>query len=255
VADRTHESTVRIVALAPDLLGTYGDAGNVLVLAQRLRWRGYAVEVVESVGAQVPSAGDVYVLGGGEDGPQVLAANELIASNAIGRAAENGAVVFGVCAGYQLLGRRFPDGTGNARDGLGLLDCETVRDGRPRRVGEIVVDTGGLLAAPMLTGFENHASITELGEGAQPLGRIVGGHEHRASSDGAVSGHVLATYLHGPVLARNPALADLLLSWVVGPLESIDDTEVDALRAERLKAVGARPTTNMRHFGRFTRAK
>jgi CobQ-like glutamine amidotransferase family enzyme len=230
---------VRIVALAPDLLGTYGDAGNVLVLAQRLRWRGYDVEVVESVGADVPSAGDLYVLGGGEDGPQVLAANELIASDAITRAAEAGAVVFGVCAGYQLLGRRFPDGTGKARDGLGLLDCETVRDGRPRRVGEIVVDTGALLDEPVLTGFENHASITVLGADVVALGRVVAGHEHRASTDGAVSGHVLATYLHGPVLARNPSLADLLLSWVVGALAPLDDDEIGALRGERLKAVGA----------------
>jgi hypothetical protein len=251
------ESVVRIVALAPDLLGTYGDAGNVRVLEQRLRWRGHAVDVVESVGADVPSSGDIYVLGGGEDGPQVLAANEMLASNAVVRAAANGAVVFGVCAGYQLLGRTFPDADGKPRDGLGLLDCETVRDGKPRRVGEVVVDAASLLDERLLTGFENHASITRVGPGAQPLGRVVAGHEHRGELDGAVAGHVLATYLHGPVLARNPQLADLLLSWVVGELTPLDDADVDALRAERLAAAHTtnRPHSNMRHFARFIRAK
>ncbi len=231
------QSPVSIGVLFPELLGTYGDGGNAVVLARRLQWRGIAAEVVEvSAGAPIPRSCDVYLMGGGEDGPQSLAVRELRASNLLSRAVEEGAAVLAVCAGYQLLGHEFGGPDGSTHAGLGLLDCSTTRGKGPRRVGELVVETDTAFGLPALTGYENHAGVTRLGPTAHALGRVVVGHGNDAGqgSEGVVNGHVVGTYLHGPVLARNPALADLVLSWVVGPLDPIDDSEVDTLRAERI---------------------
>jgi lipid II isoglutaminyl synthase (glutamine-hydrolysing) len=230
------ESAVRIVALAPDLLGTYGDAGNVIVLAQRLRWRDFAVETIDAIGAQVPETGDIYVIGGGEDGPEALAARELRASGALPRAVERGAVVFGVCAGYQLLGRTFVDSDDAVHTGLELLDCTTIRGSGPRNVGEVVANIGSLLPGHVLSGFENHGGTTRVGAGATPLATVTAGNGNGDGSrtEGAWNGRVVGTYLHGPVLARNPDLADRLLEWVVGPAAPLDDTAAESLRAERV---------------------
>jgi CobQ-like glutamine amidotransferase family enzyme len=230
---------VSIALLYPELLGTYGDGGNAAVLAQRLRWRGIPAEVVDiTAGESVPTSCHVYLLGGGEDGPQALAVRELRASRALARAVDGGAAVLAVCAGYQILGRQFLGPDGRPHGGLGLLDVSTDRGPGPRRVGELVVEPVVDPDLPTLTGYENHAGITRLGPGVQPLGKVVVGHgnDHGDGSEGAVSGRILGTYLHGPVLARNPALADLILSWVVGPLDPLDDGEVQELRAERMTA-------------------
>ena len=242
---------VSIALLFPELLGTYGDGGNATVLARRLRWRGIPAEVVEvATGEPVPTSCHIYLMGGGEDGPQALAVRELEASGALPRAIDGGAAVMAVCAGYQVLGNSFrgPDGTPHA--GLGLLDCSTARGKGPRRVGELVVEADPALGLPPLTGYENHAGVTTLGPGARPLGHVLVGHGNDGGdgSEGVVNGHVLGTYLHGPVLARNPALADMVLSWVVGPLDPRDDAEVDALRAERMAA--ARRSTPLAHWVR-----
>jgi CobQ-like glutamine amidotransferase family enzyme len=153
-------------------------------------------------------------------------------------AVAGGAAVLAVCAGLQVLGNRFAGEDGKVHDGLGLLDCETHRDDGPRRVGEVVVTPDESLDLPDLTGYENHGGVTTLGAGARPLGRVVVGHGNDGGdgTEGIVSGRVVGTYLHGPVLARNPAMADYLLSSVLGPLDPLDDAEVDALRKERLHA-------------------
>ncbi len=234
------ESTVTIALLYPELLGTYGDGGNATVLAERLRWRGIDAEVITlGAGDTVPTSCDIYLMGGGEDGPQALAARELSESGALHTAVDNGAVVFGTCAGIQVLGNEFANPDGSPHPGLGLLDVRTVRGTGKRAIGELLSEplVGGL---PTLTGFENHGAVTHLGSGVQPLGRVVSGLGNGGGdgSEGAVSGRIVATYMHGPALARNPALADLLLSWVVGKkLKTLDDTEVDELRAERLRFV------------------
>jgi len=231
---------ITIALLYPELLGTYGDGGNATVLAQRLRRRDIPARVVEvTAGEPVPRSCEVYLMGGGEDGPQALAVRELSASGALTRAVDDGAAVLAICAGYQVLGRQFLGPDGSAITGLGLIDCVTARGKGPRRVGELVVDADDALDLPPLTGYENHAGVTTLGPEAAPLGRVAVGHGNdgeggSGGTEGAVTGHVLGTYLHGPALARNPALADLVLSWVVGPLEPLADPEVDALRAERI---------------------
>jgi len=230
---------VSIALLYPELLGTYGDGGNATVMAQRLRWRGTPAEVVEvTAGEPVPSSCHLYLMGGGEDGPQALAVRELGAGHALDRAVEGGAAVLAICAGYQILGREFLGPDGQPHEGLGLLDCTTTRGEGPRRIGEIVVTPDQSLGIGELTGYENHAGVTTLGPEARPLGRVVVGHGNDSGdgSEGIVSGRVVGTYLHGPVLARNPALADLVLSWVVGPLDPVDDEEVEALRRERISA-------------------
>jgi lipid II isoglutaminyl synthase (glutamine-hydrolysing) len=233
------ERTVSIAVLYPELLGTYGDGGNAMVLAQRLRWRGIGADVVEvGAGEVAPETCDVYLMGGGEDGPQALAARELAESRALHRAVDRGAVVFGVCAGIQVLGHEFANPDGSSHPGLGLLDCRTVRGQGRRAVGELLV-APVLDGLPVLTGYENHGAVTHLGTSARPLGRVVTGVGNGTDdrSEGAVSGRILATYLHGPALARNPALADLLLSWIVGDLAPLDDAEVEDLRQERIGAV------------------
>ncbi|MCU1462277.1 MAG: CobB/CobQ-like glutamine amidotransferase [Acidimicrobiales bacterium] len=232
-----------ICLLYPELLGTYGDGGNAVVLAQRLRWRGIDADIVEvTAGAPVPSSCDVYLMGGGEDGPQTLAVAELNESRALHVAVDRGAAVLAVCAGFQLLGESFTGGDGRPAAGLGLVDAVTSHGPGARRVGEIVAEPDPALGLPTLTGYENHQGVTRLGAGARPLGHVMIGRGNDAGDggEGAIAGRVVGTYLHGPVLARNPALADLILSWVTGPLPALDDTEASVLRSERMAAAAGR---------------
>jgi CobQ-like glutamine amidotransferase family enzyme len=248
------ESAVRIALLYPELLGTYGDRGNASVLVQRLRWRGIESEAIEvSLGAPAPGACDIYLLGGGEDAAQVMAASELRLTGALERAVEHGAAVLGVCAGFQILGDVFWGPDGVSHPGLGLLNCSTNRPGRRRSVGEILVEPTPELGLPVLTGFENHAGLTSLGPGVQALGRPLAGVGNGDMTEGAFHGRVIGTYLHGPVLVRNPALADLILSWFVDHLEPLDDGPVDLLRRERLRALRVNRSRARAFGGRIRR--
>ena len=226
------ESTVRIALVFPSLLGTYGDGGNASVLAQRLRWRGFGAETIDvGVDDAVPEDADLYVLGGGEDVAQTLAVSRL-SNGVLSRAADAGKPVFAVCAGFQILGETFLDGHGGVHPGLGLIDCRTDRLPGPRAVGELLGEAPEL---GLLTGYENHGGRTTLGPAARPLATVRDGIGNGDGGvDGAIQGSVVATYLHGPALARNPRLADALLRSVVGELPAIDDTEEEDLRAERL---------------------
>ncbi|MGH8989030.1 MAG: type 1 glutamine amidotransferase [Acidimicrobiales bacterium] len=243
--------SLTIVLVHPDLLGTYGDGGNGLVLARRARWRGIESQLIEATsGAPVPT-GDLYCLGGGEDAAQTASAERLRAQGILERAAGRGAAVLGVCAGYQILGRSFAAADGRALPGVGLLDVRTVKASGRRAVGEVLAEPiDGRL--PLLTGFENHGGLTTRGPDAAPLARVKSGIGNGDGSEGAVSGRVVGTYLHGPVLARNPALADLLLSWATGlSLEPLDDGEEQALREERLGAGAAARAGRSRRRTRY----
>ena len=254
------ESTIRVALLYPELLGTYGDRGNARVLVQRLAWRGVPAELVEAPwGEPAPASCDIYVLGGGEDSPQASAAAALIAEGVVNRAVDDGAAVLGVCAGFQILGHSFFGPGGAARPGLGLLDCTTARRASPRIVGEILVEPNPEVGLPALSGYENHAGLTDLGPRAVPLGRVDVGVGNGDGTEGARQGRVVGTYLHGPVLARNPALADLILSWFVGDVEPLDDAEITELREERRRFVAAERARRPAHrkFGwrRYRRTK
>ena len=237
---------LRVAVVYPDLLGTYGDGGNGVVLARRAEWRGHDVALLQAVSDRPLPDADIYCLGGGEDGPQVRAARTLIDDGTLARRVAEGAVVLAVCAGFQIVGKTFPGAAGDSHEGVGLLDIETVKPDAPRAVGEVLVDVDPALVGPLppLTGFENHGGATELGAGTTALGRVVAGvgNADGKGSEGAVQGRVVGTYLHGPVLARNPALADRLLSWALGEvtLDPLDDREADSLREERLAAVGGK---------------
>ncbi len=241
----TRDSALRVGFVYPELLGTYGDRGNAVVLVQRARWRGYDAELVEvPAGAPIPAGLDVYLLGGGEDDPMHLAAAGLRDSRAaIEGAVAGGASVLAVCGGYQLVGHRYVAADGTELEGLGLVDLET-RAGPTRLIGEVVVDPEPPL--PRLTGFENHWGRTTLGPGVAPLGRVVagGGNGDGTGTEGALAGTVVGTYLHGPVLPRNPALADRLLASVLrlepGALPPLDTGLEEQLRADRLAAGTAR---------------
>lgn len=230
--------SVQIGLVLPDVMGTYGDGGNAVVLRQRLRLRGIAAEIVEiTLADAVPDSLDLYTLGGAEDYAQRLATKHLLRHPGLQRAAARGAPVLAICAAIQVLGHWYETSSGERVDGVGLLDVTT--SPQPERtIGEVVstplIDG---LAQP-LTGFENHRGGTTLGTDARPLAAVVTGAGNRLGDgiDGAVQGGVVATYLHGPCLARNPELADMLLSRVVGPLPPLDLPEVDQLRRERLAA-------------------
>ncbi|MFI7023540.1 type 1 glutamine amidotransferase [Micromonospora sp. NPDC049900] len=232
--------TLRIVWIYPDLLSTYGDRGNMLILARRAQQRGFPIEVLEvRSDQQMPTTADIYLIGGGEDGPQALGAQRLLTDGGLHRAVAQGSVVFGVCAGYQLLGTSF-FAKGTQYRGLELLDLSSDR-GETRAVGELAGDIDARLGLPPLTGFENHGGRTRLGAEVSPLARVTAGVGNDGTTEGAWRGKLLGTYSHGPALARNPALADLLLRWATGAqqLPPLDDTWADRLRAERRAAVTA----------------
>jgi CobQ-like glutamine amidotransferase family enzyme len=235
-------SSLRLVWVYPDLLSTYGDRGNLLVLERRARLRGLAVEaVMVDADQRVPRQADIYLMGGGEDLPQVLAARRLRADGGLAAAAEGGAVIFAVCAGYQLLGTEFGGENGQPLPGLEILNIHSGRSQR-RGVGEILADVDPALGVPRLTGFENHQGVTRLGPEVAPLAKVVAGVGNGDGTEGAVAGRVVGTYLHGPVLVRNPGLADLLLTWAAGtlpPMPPEHEAWTTRLRTERLAAVSA----------------
>jgi CobQ-like glutamine amidotransferase family enzyme len=263
----SHATALTVVVVHPDLLGTYGDAGNGAVLADRAAWRGLPVEIVLATSDRpLPRSGDIYCLGGGEDGPQSHSAARL-SDGSLAAAVASGARVLAVCAGFQIVGSSFPGAGGRRQAGLGLLDVETARGTGPRAVGEILVEasgrSAGLAAGYRLSGFENHAGVTRLGPSASALGTVIRGTGNGVAPgpagdgatvgavEGAVGVGVIGTYLHGPVLARNPAFADLILAAAVGSaLSPIDDVEEEMLRAERLRfAMGASAKAHARSGG------
>ncbi|MEI7518496.1 MAG: glutamine amidotransferase [Mycobacteriaceae bacterium] len=229
---------MRIGLVLPDVMGTYGDGGNAVVLQQRLLLRGIAAEIIEiTLKDPVPDSLDLYTLGGAEDYAQRLATAHLVRHQGLQRATARGASVLAICAAIQVLGHWYETSAGERVEGVGLLDVTT--SPQPERtIGEVVATPliDGLTEP--LTGFENHRGGTVLGPHARPLAAVVKGAGNRMGDgfDGAVQGSVVATYLHGPCLARNPALADLLLSRAVGPLAPLELPEVDRLRRERLAA-------------------
>ena len=180
-------TALTIVSVFPELFGTYGDVGNVLVLERRLAWRGIPVEVVPvSVAQPFPTSGDLYVFGGSEDEAQERALVALRSSH-LSQTVEAGAHLFGVCAGLQVLGRTFQGGDGEVHEGMGLLDATTTRLDR-RVVGEVVAVFNEQIGLPRLTGFANHGGGTELGPGASPLAKTVAGR----GNDGLPGGRVEA---------------------------------------------------------------
>jgi CobQ-like glutamine amidotransferase family enzyme len=232
------ESAVRIALLFPDLLGTYGDRGNATVLVERLRARGHRAELIDiTADMEVPGGCDIYLVGGGEDVAQAEA-SRLLGRSAFPAAVDRGAVVLAVCAGLQLLGTTAVDEQGRRSSGLGILDLAT--QPAPRRAtGEILAraQPGVGLSDPVLTGFENHQGRTRLGPGVSSLAQVTRGTGNGDGEEGVAHGNIIGTYLHGPVLARNPALADHLLTMATGlELSPISLPDIAELRRGTIAA-------------------
>jgi CobQ-like glutamine amidotransferase family enzyme len=235
-------STVRVCHLYPNELNIYADRGNIAVVRRRLEWRGHELSVIEAgIGDQIPDDADMYYLGGGQDRDQIIVAGDLAATkaDALHRAAAAGSVVLAVCGGYQLAGHGYTGVDGTRMPGIGLLDADTVA-GTTRLIGDVVisVDLGGIQMT--VVGFENHAGRTSVGPGSEPFGTVRRGHGNNDidRTEGAITARVIGTYLHGPLLPKNPQLADLLLGWALehvtgGPVELeplADELETQAHR-------------------------
>jgi CobQ-like glutamine amidotransferase family enzyme len=221
---------MKLVHLYPREMNIYGDTGNVLVLRRRLQWRGLPVEVVPvHVGDRLPSDADILLGGGGQDAAQGEIGADFAARGAELRAmAADGVVMLAVCGTYQMLGHEFVTQDGERIAGTGVLDVIT-RGQEQRLIGNNVVDTEH---SGRLVGYENHSGLTELGPGVRPLGTTEAGRGNngRDRTEGAVRDNVIGTYLHGPVLAKSPGLADELLRRALArrgqdvTLEPLDDT-------------------------------
>ena len=233
------DSTVRIGLVLPDVMGTYGDGGNALILRQRLRMRGYDAEIVEiTLNDPVPESLDVYTLGGAEDSAQRLATRHLAKYPGLQKAADRGAPVLAICAAIQVLGNWYETSSGERVDGVSMLDVTTSPQAT-RSIGEVITTPQIDGLRQPLTGFENHRGGTTLGAGARGLARVTHGVGNGVGDglEGVVQGSVIGTYMHGPALARNPELADLLLKRALGvdELAPLDLPEVEQLRRERLR--------------------
>ncbi|AEA22326.1 CobB/CobQ domain protein glutamine amidotransferase [Pseudonocardia dioxanivorans CB1190] len=228
-----------IAVLLPDVLGTYSDAGNAVILAERARRRGIATQVCTvTIADAPPRSADIYVLGGGEDAAQQAAARWLLRHRMRDELADRHAVL-AVCAGFQLLGTTITDRDGRVLEGVGALDV-TTSAGPRRAVGEVIA-SATVSSIGELTGFENHRGHTTLGPGVQPLavpsrGTGNGTRRHGRPTEGALTPTIVGTYLHGPVLARNPALADHLLGIATGQdLTPLDTPDQQAMRRAYLE--------------------
>ncbi|HXB65679.1 MAG TPA: glutamine amidotransferase [Solirubrobacteraceae bacterium] len=243
----TASRTLRVCALYPDLMNIYADRGNLLVIERRCVWRGIPFQLT-SCGLSEPldaDAHDLFYLGGGQDRDQVLCTEDLLATkrDALHAAAARGAIVLGICGGYQLLGRSYELSPGEQIAGVGLLDVRTVREDGPRLIGNVAIEVTLDGEKAVLAGFENHGGRTRLGVDQAPLGRVLRGYGNDGHSgfEGARSGNTIGTYLHGPLLPKNVWFADWLIATALGldrqELLPLDDTlEREAHESARIAA-------------------
>jgi CobQ-like glutamine amidotransferase family enzyme len=231
---------LRVGHLYPDYLNIYADRGNIAVLSRRAAWRGHELEVhTLTVGDTVrPGDHDLLYVGGGQDREQALVARDLAAkADGVHAAVELGTTLLAVCGGYQLLGRSYRDFHGADLPGIGLFPLETIA-GERRMIGDVLLECElepGVRQT--LAGFENHAGRTRLDPGAVPLGRVVAGFGNDGESgyEGCRVGRAVGTYLHGPLLPRNPWFADWLLAQAIAHTTGEEPTELRAL-ADDLEA-------------------
>src|ERR1700733_3977815 len=226
-------------------MNIYADRGNLLVLERRCRWRGIGFEVQASgLGEALdPDGADLYYMGGGQDRDQQLCALDLaeVKRDALHEAAARGAVILGVCGGYQLLGHSYQLGD-QILPGIGLVELVTVRSDGPRLIGNVAIEVElDPNVRRVLAGFENHGGRTNLGPDETPLGRVLKGHGNNDvdGHEGVRRGNVIGTYLHGPLLPKNAWFADWLIETALGlpePLSALDDDLEEAAHAEARRA-------------------
>ncbi|GAC1319191.1 MAG: glutamine amidotransferase [Thermoleophilaceae bacterium] len=237
-------TTLRVCALYPELMNIYADRGNIAVLRARCKWRGLGFELASaSTGEGLDAdAADLFYIGGGQDRDQVAVAHDMSETkrDALHAAAARGAVVLGVCGGYQLLGRSYSIGD-DELPGVGLVGLRTVREPGPRLIGNCAIEADLGSGRRIIAGFENHGGRTYLEGDERPLGRVLRGHGNngRDGAEGVLSGSVIGTYLHGPLLPKNAWLADRLIELALGiELSKLDDAVEDAAHLSALRAAG-----------------
>ena len=239
---------LRLGHLYPSLMNVYGDRGNIICLQRRCRLRGIHLEVKAlEVGDDLdPAAFDLLFMGGAQDFEQGIVALDLVSRKgpALRDAVEAGVPFLGVCGGYQLAGRFYRGAGGEELTGAGIFDLYTLHPGQGARrlIGNLVAEwEGGTLA-----GFENHGGRTYLGPRTEPLARVRRGFGNDGESgyEGARYRNAFGCYLHGPVLPKNPALADKLISlamanryWVLD-LPPLDDALEERAHAAAIGAAG-----------------
>lgn len=236
-----------ICHLYPNLLNLYGDRGNIIILCQRLRWRGLEVDLTEvSIGDEFKAdAFDLLFMGGGPDQEQSAVSRDLAAKGpALLEAVANDLVILSICGGYQLLGQSYISRSGEALPGIGVFDAVTTA-GASRLRGNIAISVPGLAEDYPVVGFENHSGRTTLGS-TGPLGRVIygSGNNGQDKTEGARCRNAFGTYLHGPILGKNPHFADHLLSLALkrrhpeATLLPLDDSLEKAVNQSFFKRFG-----------------
>lgn len=203
---------IHLVHLYPREMSIYGDLGNTRCLAARIRRHGYVPVVHQHhPGEPFPERVDLVVGGGGQDSGQVKVEADLaVIGDQLRALADEGAAMLMICGMYQLFGNAFITVEGKRLPGLGILEV-TTQGNEQRMIGPVVLatDHGDVV------GYENHSGSTTLGPGQAPFGRVRHGMGNNGTdgTEGAIRGHVVGSYLHGPILPANPQLADALIGW------------------------------------------
>jgi CobQ-like glutamine amidotransferase family enzyme len=239
---------LRLLALYPEQMNIYADRGNILFLQHRCEWRGISFSsVAVGPGERLdPGAHDLIYIGGGQDRDQRMVAADMVANKRddLAAAVDDGATLLAVCGGYQLLGHSYQLGEERIA-GLGLADLETVREPGERLIGNVAIEADLGTGPQLIAGFENHGGRTYLGDGAQPLGRVVKGFGNNGSDgfEGVRCDNLIGTYLHGPLLPKNAWLADRLIQMALSrregsepELEPLDDSMEAAAHESARKA-------------------
>lgn len=227
---------IKLYHLYPDAMNLYGDIGNVICLRQRCQWRDIDFEVIDvKIGDKIDfSDADIIYLGGGQDRGQKIIQNDLQKrKNEIKEAIESGAVALTICGGYQLFGKYFKTKDGEEIPGIEIFDAHTIA-GEKRLIGNVIAETVNDIGLKdvSLVGFENHSGITTLGSETKPLAKVIKGfgNDGKGEFEGGYYKNAFGTYLHGPLLPKNPEFADLLLERAlkyrykdIAPLEKLDN--------------------------------
>ncbi|HEY1356405.1 MAG TPA: glutamine amidotransferase [Solirubrobacterales bacterium] len=242
---------LRLLALYPDQMNIYADRGNILFLQRRCEWRGigFAYAAAGPGESFDPAAHDFLYLGGGQDRDQRAVAADMVTTKreALAAAVDDGAVMLAVCGGYQLLGHSYQL-EDERLPGIGLADIRTVREPGPRLIGNVAIEADLGEGPRTIAGFENHGGRTYLGEGAEPLGRVIKGFGNNGDDglEGVRRGNMIGTYLHGPLLPKNAWLADHLIALALERrygstprLEPLED-ELERAAAESARAAALR---------------
>jgi CobQ-like glutamine amidotransferase family enzyme len=236
-----NEKQITILQLYPQDMNIYGDWGNTLVLKRRLQWHGYTPRLLEyNPGDEFPASVDIIIGGGGQDSGQDVIQEDLLKIGArLHELANNDVPMLMICGLYQLFGRFFKTQDGHIIEGISLLDIET-HAGPERLIGNTVItsdDFGDII------GYENHSGQTFLGSGVKPLGRVIkgAGNNGQDATEGVRYRNIIASYMHGSLLPKNPALADFLIEKAVNKKYGefiptvIDDRFAELARSVALK--------------------